>query len=76
MSYFFIFMLILLSVRFVYQMVIIFNPLSSFFNINDDGVFNLALLVPYITEVVFNSVIFYFNFLNDDDDDTQPSGND
>lgn len=46
--------------------MIVFNPLSSFFNIKDDGIFNLALIVPYVTEVVFNSVIFYYNFIQQD----------
>jgi hypothetical protein len=63
MKCFFIFMLLLLGVRTVYQLVVVFNPISSFFNIKDEGIFNLALIIPYLTEVVFNSVIFYYNFL-------------
>ncbi len=56
-------MLLLLGVRITYHLILIFNPLNDFFNVEDDGVFNLALLCPYITEVIFNLVIFYFNFL-------------
>ena len=60
-------MLVLLGVRITYQLVIIFNPLHAFFNIKDEAIFNLALVVPYVTEIVFNSVIFYFNFLQTND---------
>jgi len=29
-------------------------------------VLSLALLIPYVTEVIFNIVIFYFNFMMPD----------
>jgi ABC-type sugar transport system permease subunit len=66
MKNFFIFMFVLLSLRIAYYMVVAFIPKTAFVDLTNDGIFNLALLIPYVTEIIFNMVIFYFNFLQND----------
>lgn len=66
MRCFFIFMLILLTIRTVYQLFVVFNSVNFLFSDVDESILNLALLVPYITEVIFNSVIFYYNFFQEE----------
>ena len=56
-------MFVLLSLRIAYYMVVAFIPKTAFVDLTNDGIFNLALLIPYVTEIIFNMVIFYFNFL-------------
>lgn len=59
-------MFVLLTLRIAYYIVIYFIPKTAFIDLKDDGIFNLALVLPYITEIIFNIVIFYFNFLQKD----------
>ena len=33
--------------------------------IKSEGVFNLWLILPYITEIILNCVIFYYNFIKE-----------
>lgn len=63
MRIFFAFMLLLLGIRVIYHSIIVINPFANIFKVKDIGIYNLTLLVPYITEVLFNLVIFYFNFM-------------
>jgi hypothetical protein len=59
-------MLVLLGVRIIYYAVIVSKPLKSFFYDDTDkenNVFKVLLIVPYITEVILNSLIFYVNFI-------------
>ncbi len=30
-----------------------------------DGIFNLWLILPYVTEIILNCVIFYYNFVKE-----------
>lgn len=69
MTAFFYFMISLMCIRQIYHLVIVLNPIHSIFDIANLSVFNTALLIPYTTEVVFNLVIFYFNFLLPDKQD-------
>jgi hypothetical protein len=69
MNAFFYFMISLMCIRIVYHLIIVLNPIHSIFDIHQPNVFNTALLIPYTTEVVFNLVIFYFNFLLPDQED-------
>lgn len=66
MTNFFIFMFVLLSLRIAYYNVVVFIPKTAFVDLTNDGIFNLALVLPYVTEIIFNMVIFYFNFLQKD----------
>lgn len=63
MRFFFSLMLLLLTIRIAYYIVIKF--IQPYFY-NKQGVFNLWLILPYFTEIVLNIVIFYYNFLQDD----------
>jgi fucose 4-O-acetylase-like acetyltransferase len=69
MSKFFVFMIALVVIRIAYHLIVVFNPLKTFFDIKSAQVFNAALIVPYSTEILFNLVIFYFNFLLPDQED-------
>lgn len=31
----------------------------------NDGIFNLWLILPYVTEIILNCVIFYYNFVKE-----------
>ena len=66
MRLFFSFMISLLSIRVGYHLLVKLNYLTDFFGVTDSGVFSVALLIPYVTEVIFNIVIFYFNFMMPD----------
>lgn len=65
MRIFFTFMVSLLSIRVGYHLLVKINQVVPFVQIND-YMLKLALLIPYVTEVIFNIVIFYFNFMMPD----------
>lgn len=72
-------MVTLLTVRVGYHMLVKINQITDFVEIEDMKVLSLALLIPYTTEVIFNLVIFYFNFMmpdsaNVEDEEPQPRG--
>ncbi len=57
-------MMVLLIVRMLYYVSI-----EYVVNLDDksatDGIFNLWLILPYITEIILNCVIFYYNFVKE-----------
>jgi hypothetical protein len=62
MNIYFALMLVLLATRIVYYVYVkIVQPLL---NIKKE-VFNLWLIVPYLTEIILNMVIFYYNFVKE-----------
>jgi hypothetical protein len=62
MNIYFALMLVLLATRIVYYIYVkIVQPLL---NIKKE-VFNLWLILPYITEIILNMVIFYYNFVKE-----------
>ena len=66
MRVFFTFMISLLSVRVGYHFLVKIDNIAHFLELEDTGIYSLALLIPYVTEVIFNIVIFYFNFMMPD----------
>ena len=62
MNIYFALMLVLLATRIVYYVYVkIVQPLL---NIKKE-VFNLWLILPYLTEIILNMVIFYYNFVKE-----------
>lgn len=60
----FILMFVLLGVRMLYYVTI-----EYIVHLDDkgtsEGIFNLWLILPYVTEIILNCVIFYFNFIKE-----------
>jgi hypothetical protein len=60
----FILMMVLLIVRMLYYVTI-----EYIVNLDNkkspDGIFNLWLILPYVTEIILNCVIFYYNFIKE-----------
>jgi hypothetical protein len=63
----FILMMVLLIVRMLYYVTI--EYIVNLDNIDNkkspDGIFNLWLILPYVTEIILNCVIFYYNFIKE-----------
>jgi len=69
MKFQFILMLVLLGVRILYYITIkyIVNETEIGGGNNNQGkIFNLWLILPYVTEITLNCVIFYFNFIKEE----------
>ena len=62
MNIYFALMLVLLATRIVYYSYVKF--VQPLLNIKKE-VFNLWLILPYITEIILNMVIFYYNFVKE-----------
>lgn len=60
----FILMMVLLIVRMLYYTTIEYI-VNLDKKIKSEGVFNLWLILPYITEIILNCVIFYYNFIKE-----------
>jgi hypothetical protein len=57
-------MLVLLAVRMLYYISI--EYIVNIANQDENqGFFNLWLILPYATEIILNCVIFYFNFIKE-----------
>ena len=62
MNIYFILMIVLLMTRTLYYIYVkILQPLLN----QPKEVFNLWLILPYITEIILNMVIFYYNFVKE-----------
>jgi len=60
----FILMMVLLIVRMLYYTTIEYI-VNLDKKIKSEGVFNLWLILPYLTEIILNCVIFYYNFIKE-----------
>jgi hypothetical protein len=62
MNIYFALMLVLLVTRIVYYIFVkILQPLLN----QKKEVFNLWLILPYLTEIILNMVVFYYNFVKE-----------